>query len=82
MTLKMFYQLICREFNNSKPLEYKWTRKDGYWKMSKGFINSGGVEQPASYYLEAIKLQQEIEEESKLKKKVKSKKVITKYKGD
>ena len=36
MTLKEFYTMICDEFNGGKNLEYKWTRKDGYWKMTKG----------------------------------------------
>ena len=41
MTLKEFYTMICDEFNNGNNLKYKWTRADGYWKMTKGFFNVG-----------------------------------------
>ncbi len=83
MTLKEFYKFICKEFNNDEPLEYRWTRKDGYWKMSKGFP-SGPTK---GIYLHFIA--EHILQERKLKKdkqKVpaskRKKKPYTKYKGD
>ena len=41
MTLREFYKLVCNEFNEGKPLEYKFTDPGGYWKMTKGFDGHG-----------------------------------------
>ena len=56
MTLREFYKLICNEFNEGKPLEYKFTDPGGYWKMTKGFDGHGLKTIDASQYLKMIAL--------------------------
>ena len=83
MELKEFYKMICSEFNNGKNLEYKWTRPDGYWKMTKGFINSGnkGLSlHTLANFLQKEKSMQKDKESKPVRKK--TKKPYTKYKGD
>ena len=83
LNLREFYKLICDEFNDGKNLEYKWTRADGYWKMTKGFFN-GGRSVSLHAVAEVLMYDKQVRERAKEKKKKqpKSKKVITKYKGD
>lgn len=81
LELKEFYKLICDEFNDGKNLEYKWTRADGYWKMTKGFFN-GGRSVSLHAVAEALIYDKQIREMKKKKKKPRSKKIINKYKGD
>ena len=83
MTLKEFYRMICNEFNDWRNLEYKWTRPDGYWRMTKGFINTGNKE------LSLHTLAKFLQEEKEMKKtketkptRKKTKKPYIKYKGD
>jgi len=74
--------MICNEFNNGKNLEYKWTRPDGYWKMTRGFINGGkslDLHLLAKHILEEKALMKEKKKEVPSKKK---KKPYIKYKGD
>jgi hypothetical protein len=75
--------MICDEFNNGNNLEYKWTRADGYWKMTKGFFN-GGRSVSLHSLAQALKYDKEAKELKKKKKKQqpKSKKIVNKYKGD
>jgi len=74
--------MICDEFNNGKNLEYKWTRADGYWKMTKGFFN-GGRSVSLHAVAEALIYDKQAKELKKKKKQQpKSKKIINKYKGD
>ena len=80
MTLKEFYTMICNEFNDGKNLEYKWTRPDGYWKMTKGFINSGDRGMSIHFLAQYIQEQKALKKEAKKVKR--SKKIINKYKGD
>ena len=80
MTLKEFYRMICNEFNDGKNLEYKWTRPDGYWKMTKGFINSGDRGMSIHFLAQYIREQKALKKEAKKVKR--SKKIINKYKGD
>ena len=83
MTLKEFYRMICNEFNDGKNLEYKWTRPDGYWRMTKGFIN--GPQKEGSLHALAKFIKEEKEMKKKSKEKVpskKNKKPYTKYTGD
>jgi hypothetical protein len=81
LELKEFYKLICDEFNDGKNLEYKWTRADGYWKMTKGFFN-GGRSVSLHAVAEALIYDKQVREMKKKKKKPRSKKIINKYKGD
>ena len=55
MKLKQFYKLICDEFNDGKPLEYKFTDPSGYWKMTKGYTGHGMKEIGADVWLKMIK---------------------------
>jgi hypothetical protein len=55
MGLKEFYKLICDEFNDGKPLEYKFTDPSGYWKMTKGYTGHGMKEIDAGVWLKMIK---------------------------
>lgn len=85
MTLKEFYRTICKLFNKGEPLPWKFTRPDGYWQMSKGFLSydeSKAVN--ASMYLKAMKAAREDKLGYKQEKKIpKSKfKVQNKYIGD
>lgn len=74
--------MICTEFNDGKGLEYRWTRNDGYWKMTKGFP-SGGKEISLKAVAEALETDRLAKEHRKKKKKPAVKKVVhTKYKGD
>ena len=56
MKLKEFYKLICVEFNDGQPLDYKFTNPDGYWKMTKGYTGHGMKEMTAGQYLEIVEL--------------------------
>ena len=56
MTLREFYMTVIKEFNNGQPLEYKFTDKDGYWKMTQGFTGHGMKEMTASQYLDIVEL--------------------------
>jgi len=49
--LKEFYKLICDEFNDGKPLEYKFTDPSGYWRMTKGYTGHGMKEIGAGVWL-------------------------------
>ena len=83
MTLKEFYKFICKEFNKGKPLEYKWTRKDGYWKMTKGFFR--GPNKGVYVHILAEHILQERamkKDQQKAKPSKKKKKPYIKYKGD
>ena len=74
--------MICDEFNGGDNLEYKWTRADGYWKMTKGFFN-GGRSVSVHSLAQALRYDKQAKELKKKKKKQpKSKKIINKYKGD
>ena len=55
MGLKEFYKLICDEFNDGKPLEYKFTDPSGYWRMTKGYTGHGMKEIDAGVWLKMIK---------------------------
>jgi len=86
MELKDFYQMICTEFNEGKGLEYRWTRSDGYWKMTKGFPSGPKREVKASDIMQLLKDEKEMNDmKDKSKKKApgrKTKKPYTKYLGD
>ena len=86
MELKDFYQMICTEFNEGKGLEYRWTRSDGYWKMTKGFLSGPKREVKASDIMQLLKDEKEMNDmKDKSKKKApsrKTKKPYTKYLGD
>jgi len=47
---------IIKEFNESQPLEYKFTDSSGYWKMTKGFDGHGLKAMRASQWLKIIEL--------------------------
>lgn len=83
LTLREFYKLICKEFNDGEPLEYKWTRSDGYWKVTKQFPMSQdkgmSVHILAKYILEEKKMAKEKKKTVPNKRK---KKPYIKYKGD
>lgn len=81
LKLKDFYKLICDEFNDGKNLEYKWTRADGYWKMTKGFPNNGR-ECSLHLFAQALKYDKQSKEVKRKKEKIKEVKIRTKYKGD
>tara|TARA_R110000803_G_scaffold28544_1_gene65905 strand:+ start:342 stop:575 length:234 start_codon:yes stop_codon:yes gene_type:complete len=77
--------MICTEFNEGNPLEYRWTRSDGYWKMTKGFPSGPRREVQASDLMELLRYEKEIDAMKDKKKKEpsrKSKKPYTKYLGD
>ena len=82
-SLKQFYQDMCDLFNDGKPLEWKWTRADGYWKMTKGFSNVQGkavsVHLFAQYLIEERKMAEDYKKKRKGRKK---KKIYVKYKKD
>ena len=66
LTLREFYKLICNEFNEGKPLEYKFTDPSGYWKMTKGFTGHGMKEIGAKQWLDMIEVcKRDVEAESK-----------------
>jgi len=81
LKLKDFYKLICDEFNDGKNLEYKWTRADGYWKMTKGFPSSGR-ECSLHLFAQALKYDKQSKEVKRKKEKIKEVKIRTKYKGE
>ena len=83
MELKAFYQWICKEFNEGEPLEYKWTRADGYWKVTKGFP-MGGKSVSLHAVAEAMEYERWLRKEKEQVKKgvAKKKQQFTKYKGD
>lgn len=62
MTLKEFYWKVCEVFNGGKQLPFKYTRKDGYWKMSKGFQNYDGKVISSGLYLKIAKAAREDQE--------------------
>ena len=86
MTLREFHRLVCDEFNDGKPLEYKFTNPDGYWKMTKGFTGHGMKEIDAGTWLNMIKdLKRDVAQEHENDKRNRgrpTKKVRNKYIGD
>jgi len=91
ISVKDFYKMICDVFNNGEALPAKFTRKDGYFKMTKGWQHTPGRALPASHYLELCRLVREDAEQLLLAKtekirkemaKRKKKNVKIKYKGD
>lgn len=77
--------MICTEFNEGNPLEYRWTRSDGYWKMTKGFPSGPRREVQASDLMKLLRYEKEIDAMKDKKKKEpsrKSKKPYTKYLGE
>tara|TARA_R110000782_G_scaffold70117_2_gene140942 strand:+ start:480 stop:713 length:234 start_codon:yes stop_codon:yes gene_type:complete len=77
--------MICTEFNEGKGLEYRWTRSDGYWKMTKGFPSGPRREVQASDLMKLLRYEKEIDAMKDKKKKEpsrKSKKPYTKYLGE
>jgi len=77
---------VCDEFNDGKPLEYKFTNSDGYWKMTKGFTGHGMKEIDAGTWLNMIKdLKRDVAQEHENDKRNRgrpTKKVRNKYIGD
>ena len=86
MDLRTFYRVMSNLFNNEKGLQYKWTRADGYWKMTKGFINGPTKSVRGVDLLEALQYERWVQEMKKQKKapgtNKKNKKPYTKYLGD
>ena len=92
MTVRDMYVWLCQEFNDGKPLPAKFTRRDGYFKLTKGWQHQAGREVPASQYLEMLKQAREdraalershaIGRDKLLKARKQKHKVITKYKGE
>lgn len=84
--MREVYIMLCNEFNDGKYLDYKYTRKDGYWKMTEGYDNTPYKEMSAKQYLHLCKMireDQELIAKSKQKRKASKKKQIqTKYVGD
>jgi hypothetical protein len=84
-TLREFYKLVCNEFNDGKPLEYKFTDPGGYWKMTKGFDGHGLKMIGASQYLKMVELcKRDVakEHENEIRSRGRPKKVRNKYVGD
>ena len=81
MELKEFYTMICDMFNDGKNLEYKWTRKDGYWKMTKGFINGSQKEGSLHALAQFMKEEREMKKKRKETPVKKKKTPYIKYKG-
>ena len=66
MGLKEFYKLICKEFNDGNPLEYKYTEPGGYYRMTKGYTGHGMKEIDAGVWLNMMKsLKRDVEQEHK-----------------
>jgi|DEB0MinimDraft_10_1074344.scaffolds.fasta_scaffold34296_1 hypothetical protein len=85
MTLREFYRLICNLFNSGEPLPYKYTRRDGYWKMTKGFMNHGGTVMSSGNYLKLCQLvrdERDQQQRPKTKKRKQKFTVKNKYIGD
>ena len=83
MTLREFHKLVCDEFNDGKPLEYKFTNPDGYWRMTKGYTGHGMKEMTSGQYLKIIELCKrdvEAEHKNEVRQRGRPKKVHTKYK--
>lgn len=77
--------LVIKEFNDGKPLDYKFTDKNGYWKMTKGFTGHGMKEMTAGQYLKIVELcTRDVakEHEDEIRGRGRPKKVHTKYKGE
>ena len=71
--------MICTEFNEGNPLEYRWTRSDGYWKMTKGFPSGPRREVQASDLMKLLRYEKEIDVmKDKKKKDMKKKSKIKK----
>ena len=84
-TLREFYKLICNEFNEGEPLEYKFTDPSGYWKMTKGFDGHGLKSLRASQFLKIIqlcKVDLAAEHNKDKRSRGRPKKVRNKYVGD
>lgn len=77
---------VIKEFNDGKPLEYKFTDKSGYWKMTKGFTGHGMKEITADKYLKIVEMcKRDLEQEHQDDKRSRgrpTKKVRNKYVGD
>ena len=84
MTLKEFYRLICATFNDGEPLPYKYTRKDGYWKMTKGYMPNVGNEISLHTYAKLLEIDREWRNilKEKTQAALAKQKMKTKYKGD
>jgi len=86
MKLKEFYKLICAEFNDGKPLEYKFTDPSGYWRMTKGYTGHGMKEIGAGVWLKMMQnLKRDVakEHENDTRKRGRpTKKVRNKYVGE
>lgn len=80
--LRDFYKDMCNLFNNGKPLEWKWTRADGYWKMTKGFDNTQGKAVSVHLFADYILEERRMAEDKKKYKGRKKKKKYIKYSGD
>ena len=85
-TLREFHKLVCDEFNDGKPLEYKFTDKDGYWRMTKGYTGHGMKEMTAGQYLSIVEMCKrnvaKEHEDDKRSRGRPTKKVRNKYVGD
>ena len=85
-TLREFHKLVCDKFNDGKPLEYKFTDPDGYWRMTKGYTGHGMKEMTAGQYLRIVEMcKRDVAKEHE--KEIRSrgrptKKVRNKYVGD
>ena len=86
MTMREMYMMLCKEFNNGEYLEYKFTRHDGYWKMTKGWDNAPYKVMTAKQYLRLCQMIREdkelLDKRKEVKKRGRKKKVQTKYVGD
>lgn len=82
ITLKEFYRMICDDFNSGGDLEYRFTKPDGYWTMTKGFITTGprGIDvHLLAEHIKQIRAAELVKKKKSLPKK-KKKEVLTKYK--
>ena len=86
MTMREIYIMLCKEFNDGKYLEYKYTRHDGYWKMTKGWDNTPYKVMTAKQYLHLCQMIREdkelLDKRKEVKQRGRKKKVHTKYVGD
>ena len=76
---------MCNEFNDGKPLEYKFTEPGGYYRLTKGFTAHGLREIDACKWLRMIefcKRDLEVERQKELRSRGRPKKVHMKYVGD
>ena len=80
--------MICTEFNEGKGLEYRYTRADGYWKVTKAFPMGPTTSVIGADLLEALTYEREMEamkdaaKKKKAPSKQKKKQPYTKYLGD